>query len=95
MPDRNNAKTPKPAQDIADKCQRSKRSGMRRYRFCVSLPCHEVIINHEVAIDLFWVEGNAALHIAYTQTGTQNVALPKSLSAQNIRYALIEALVTV
>ena len=84
MPDRLNAETPKLAQDIADKCQGRKRFGMHPYRCRVSLPRDEVIFNHEVAIDLFWVEGNPVLHIVDTQTGFQNVALPKSRSAQNV-----------
>ena len=59
------------------------------------MPDDEVVFNHEVAIDLFWVAGNPVLHVVDTHTGYQNVALPKSLTAQHVRDAFLEAWFTV
>lgn len=82
--DRVKADTPKIIQDIMDQCEGCKRFGIRPYRFRVSLPDDEIVFNHEVAIDLFWVAGNPILHVVDTHTGYQNVALPKSLTAQQV-----------
>lgn len=68
-PDRLTADTPQVIQDIVNKCRGCKRFGIRPYRFRVSVPSDEVIFNHEVAIDLFWVGGNPVLHIVDTHTG--------------------------
>lgn len=94
-PDRLTADTPQIIQEIVDKCQGCKRFGIRPYRFRVSLPDDQIIFNNEVALDLFWVEGNPVLHIVDTHTGYQNIALPKSLSAQNVWDAFLEAWVMV
>lgn len=94
-PDRVKPDTPKIIQDIVDKCQGCKRFGIRPYRFRVSIPNEDVIFNHEVAIDLFWIDGNPVLHIVDTHTGYQNIGLPKSLSAQNFWDVFLEAWVTV
>ncbi|CDF34787.1 unnamed protein product [Chondrus crispus] len=94
-PDRVKNDTPTIIQDIVDECAGCKRFGIRPYRFRVSLPSDEVIFNHEVAVDLFWVGGNPILHVVDTHTGYQNVALPKSLSARHVWDAFLEAWVTV
>lgn len=78
-----------------DKCAGCKHFGIRPYRFLVSLPDDELIFNNEVAIDPFWVDGNPILHVVDTHTGYQNVGLPKSLSAQHVWDAFLEAWVTV
>lgn len=82
-------------QDIVDKCQGCQRFGTKPYRFRVSLPNEEIIFNHEVALDLFWLSGNPVLHIVDTYTGYQNIGLPKTLSAQHVWDTFLEAWVTV
>lgn len=82
-------------QDIIDRCEGCKCFGMRPYRFRVSLLDDESVFNHEVAIYLSWFGGNPVLHIFDTHTGSQNVGLPKSLSAQNIWDAFLEAWIRV
>ena len=94
-PDSITAETAGVIQDIVDNCAGCKRFGIRPYRFRVSVPGDQIVFNHEVAIDLFWVGGNPILHVVDTHTGYQNVGLPKSLSAQHVWEAFLEAWVTV
>ena len=94
-PDGITAETAGGIQDIVNHCAGCKRFGIRPYRFCVSVPGDQIVFNHEVAIDLFWVGGNPILHVFDTHTGYQNVGLPKSLSAQHVWEAFHDAWVTV
>lgn len=94
-PNRVDKDTSRIIKEIVEKCTGCKRFGIRPYRFRVSLPDDEVIFNHEVAIDLFWICGNPVLHVVDTHTGYQNVALPKSMSAEHVWEAFLETWVTV
>lgn len=81
--------------ETVEKCTGCKRFGIRPYRFRVSLRDDEVIISHEVAIDLFWISGNSILHVVDAHAGYQNVTQQKSLSVEHVWDAFLEAWLTV
>lgn len=43
------------------------------------MPTGEIVFNHEVAMDLMWIDGNTVLHVLDAQNNYQNVVLLKGL----------------
>lgn len=62
----------KTAQSIPAACESCREHSGRPFRFRASLPNYEVIFNHEVAIDLLWLEGTPVRHVVDTETHFQN-----------------------
>lgn len=87
--------TARTIQDVFAKCDGCKQFGTYPFWFRVSLPNDEIIFNHEIAMDLFWGDQNALLHIAETHTEYQNFASHMGLSSQDVRNEFLEAWATV
>ncbi|CDF36991.1 unnamed protein product [Chondrus crispus] len=90
-PEEVNGETMRVLEEIASACRGCKQHSSRPYRFRVSIPPNTIVFNEEVALDLFWIEGNPILHVVDTRTNFQNVALLKGQSACYVWYAFVKA----
>ncbi len=50
-------------QDIANRCDPSQTWAPRRERFRVSLPIDNITFNHEIEVDVMFIDGDPVLHI--------------------------------
>lgn len=77
---------------ISMACEQCREFTQRPFRFRASIPPNQIVFNHEVAIELMWLEGNPILHVVDTHTGFQNATILKGKLVYDIWYAFIECL---
>lgn len=77
-------------QDIPRACEGCRNHFVRPFRFRAALPPDQVVFNHEVAIDLMWLEGNPTLHVVDTHTHFQNTVVLRSRSTRDIWDGFVE-----
>jgi len=82
-------------QDIAERCDACQIYAPKPARFKVSLPEDNWIFNHEIQVDLFWVEGKAALHIMDRGTRYSVVRFLKQWTAGHVCNITLESWVTI
>ncbi len=58
-----NTRIRKTLQEIADKCGAFHTWAPRGARFLVSLPMDEIVLNHEIEVDVMCIDGYLMLHI--------------------------------
>lgn len=66
----------------------------RPLMFRASLYPDDIVFNHEIVVDLFWLEGRPVLHVVDTNTCFQGADVLRSKSAEEVWSALMECLVT-
>ena len=59
---RPNADTGKALEDLEARCKKCQIFAGKPSVYKVSMPTDEPVFNHEIEVDLFWVEGDAVLH---------------------------------
>lgn len=75
--------TKKTLQDLVSRCKACQTFAQKPYVFKVSMPVDDIVFNHEIEVDLFWIEGQAALHII--DRGTR-YSVAKFLESQTAEY---------
>lgn len=60
--------------EISDKLQCCNEHRGSPFRFKASLPSEDIIFNHELTLDLFWLAKDPVLHIIYVHTNFQTCA---------------------
>lgn len=73
------------------RCDACQTFAAKPYTFKASMPADDFLFNHEVEMDLFWVEGSAALHIIDRGTRYSVVKFLHSQSAEAIWNILIDS----
>lgn len=63
-------------------------------RVRASLPPDEIIFNHEIAIELVWLEERPVLHVLDTHIRLQSAAVLRSMSTEDVCSVFMECLVT-
>ncbi len=58
-----NSEVRKALKEIAEKCGPCQTWAPRGARFRVSLPMDDVVFNHEIEVDIMWIDGDPVLHI--------------------------------
>lgn len=71
-------------QQIPKACEACRNHSVKPFRFRAALTPDKVIFNHELAIDLMWIDGNPTLHVVDTHTHFQNAVVLRSKSARDI-----------
>lgn len=62
-PDKMTPSVKKTLADIVKNCSPCQEYGPSASRFRVTMPMDEIVFNHEIEIDIFWIDGNPVLHI--------------------------------
>lgn len=76
--------------EISKSCETCRPFSAKPFRFRASISPDNVIFNHELAIDLLWLDGAPVLHIVDKQTHYQNAVPIRSKRASDIWYAFVE-----
>lgn len=76
-------------QEIEDSCESCKYFAARKFRFTASLGPQQLLLNHEVGVDLMWLDGNHVLHVVDTPTHYQDVIVLRSKRAEDIWFAFV------
>lgn len=76
-------------------CAECREFSARPYPFHFLVPPERIIFNHEVAIDLMWLENKPLLHVVWTHTHFGNETWVQSKSARDIWLAFLECWSTV
>lgn len=77
-------------QQITIACKNFGDYSSRHYRFRVSMPPKEIIFNHEVSIDLLWLDIQPVLRVVCTHTHPGNAVWIKSKTAERIWKTFVE-----
>ena len=77
-------------EEITKACEECRNYSVKPFRFRAAFPPEHVIFNHEIALDLMWLEGQPVLHIVDTHTHFQNAIVIKSKSTRDVWDAFIE-----
>ena len=77
-------------EDITRACNECRNHAVKPFRFRAAFTPERVIFNHELALDLMWLEGQPILHIVDTHTHFQNAIVLKSKSTRDIWDAFVE-----
>lgn len=94
-PDETTSQTLRQLHEIGQKCTPCKVHSTRPYHFRVSIPLNDIIFNHELAMDLLWLEGIPVLHIVDTHTNIQNAIIPNGKSSLELWEAFMEGWSTI
>lgn len=81
--------------DVTDACTQCKEFLSKPFRFRASIPDDEVVYNHELAIDLVWLNGVSALHVVDTHTSFQNAVFIKDKTPEGLWRSFTECWSTV
>lgn len=71
-------------EDISKCCNVCQTFGARPLSFQVSLPEEKITFNSELALDLFWLDGRATLHVVDLATGYSNSAFLIGQSVEDV-----------
>ena len=83
-PEECNAKTRKALEDLESRCIQCQTFAPNPFVYKLSMPTDELLFNHEIEVDIFWIEGNAVLHIIDRGTRYYVARFVTSQSAENI-----------
>lgn len=81
-------------EQLAAACSVCQTFGARPYRFRVSFPASPIRFNEEVSLDLFWLDGKPALHVADMQTGFGNAVFLRGQRVEDVWDAFVECWTT-
>lgn len=88
-PEATNEKTLTVFKEIQATCHTCQKYGKGPHRFRVSLPSGECTFNHEIAMDLLWIEGHPALHVVDMHTNFSAAVFLQEKSTASIWNAFI------
>ena len=94
-PEECNAKTRKALEDLEIRCKQCQTFAPKTFVYKVSMLTDELMFNHEIEVDLFWIEGNTVLHIIDRGTRYSVARFVTSQSAENIWNMIIDSWVTI
>lgn len=89
-PSKLNPNTIRTLDEITKSCSTCQKYSKGPHRFRVSFPKEKCIFNHEIAIDLLWLNGNPALHVVDTHTHFSAAAFIKSKSSSCVWNTFIQ-----
>lgn len=75
---------------ISKHCSTCRSYSRKPFRFRASIGPDQIVFNHEIAIDLMWLEGNPVLHVVDTHTHFQNATVLRSKRTEDIWAAFVE-----
>lgn len=75
---------------ISRSCAACRSYAKKPFRFRASLGPDRIVFNHELAMDLMWLEGNPVLHVIDTHTHFQNATVLRSKRSEDIWAAFVE-----
>ena len=93
-PDEAHAETRKTLEDISRVCKTCQHLNHKTHRFRVSMP-KDCVFNEELALDLVFLDGSAALHVVDTRTHFSAAVFLTSQSVDGVWDAFITAWATV
>lgn len=73
-------------QSHARACHHYRPFSLRPFRLCSSILPDELLFNHEISVDLLWLESHPVLHIVCTHTRFQSAAV---LRGENVEAILV------
>lgn len=88
-PAQTDGETFKVLQHISDSCRTCKIHSPGPHRFRVSLPKDKCIFNHELALDLMWLDGSPLLHVVDTHTHFSSARFIDGKSTKDVWHAFL------
>ncbi len=80
--------------EISDACSTCQHFARPPERFKVSIPEENIVFNHELALDLMWLDRKALLHVVDTQTHYMSAAFLKGQTVEDVWEAFLFCWVT-
>ena len=80
---------------VSSACNKCKEFSSRPFRFRASIPDNDVVYNHELALDLLWLNGSPVLHVVDTHTSFQNAIFVEDKTPEGLWKAFTECWSTV
>lgn len=81
-------------EDLTKRCAVCKTFASKPVAFKVSMPVDDIVFNHEVEVDLFWIESSTVLHIIDRGTRYSVAKFVRSQSSEYIWNTIIDIWVT-
>ena len=90
-----NSETKKMLEDIVARCKQCQTFRSKPTIFRVSLPMDEIVFNHEIEVDIMWIDGDAIIHIIDRGTRYSVAKYLNPQTAENAWNLIIEFWVSV
>lgn len=81
--------------DVSLACAQCREFSQRPFRFRASLPDDSIVYNHELALDLMWLDGRPVLHVVDCHTSFQNAIFVSDKTPEGLWRAFTECWSTV
>ena len=80
---------------VSKACTKCQEFSARPFRFRASIPDDEIVYNHELALDLLWLDKKPVLHVVDTHTSFQNAVFIQDKTPEGLWRSFTECWSTV